>query len=835
MLQAVLDEVVEHVGYWGWDSAAWTDDSLASKKVYPGYQFPAKVKSWLPRVKVCAESMELFVRRVHDSHAQLPEYMRKFKKDQAAMDQLAERAAFIWNVGQEFLQQVPVKPGDLQTGFYDLWAFGSSSVDTDAQAALMDKSASFDVTKSMSSLRALMEAHLFTSPVPQSLADKDSLDVDAWELQEKQLCYDLNVFETYKKKCAAAETAREAAKQEWRLRRREKCEQATTQFVDTCCKLVVWDGKKAELTVAEAAKFKREMLQKCGAAGQPDRLPALVFLNYTSPCLIYAEHFAAHQHVLTWAMHESGHGVGLLLAPVFTYNKGRIHLEEQKLLTMFGNAHLNMDTHFSLLYQEKADTRDCRPMTYPGRLVFPGATDISKSLWQGCLLRKLQRTAPQEFVKSKDLREIENLSADSLPPSTDLRDNHVHGASKVCQVGPEACAALLQSMLEGADTSKLTGLLLLDLFPHTADMLEAFCLQQRVHAKNLTLSYMGFFESQTHLTWAETFVKEILVGKIEEGSLNMPNGDRLDKEISEDLLESLPRKPDLNVLVWTKEGNLAIPAGLVKKWQGHALVGDKFAHLLSSFSEKGVTVADDSAATGSTEQGQNPSPNKRGGADNQDSAAKRLKLDFLDLSQRLLEANAVSEPLLFEAVLGGKAAPTLQLRSNHLVVLYNKTETTYTSSAAPFLAGFGKGSFKLVKPGEDTKGHKFEMKSSEDLVVLNGSVQTLGKVVCDMRDKKPDCQVCYHNLTPDTEDAKKFSLQTTHCVAFLPKGLEEKDKVDQNNLAVKEGWATWQDSAAVQVLWAVRWVTKGLTPVKPVVHLRQAVSLNPGAMCRLSK
>ena len=438
-------------------------------------------------------------------------------------------------------------------------------------------------------------------------------------------------------------------------------------------------------------------------------------------------------------------------------------------------------------------------------------------------------------MKSQDLREVENLAADSLPPSTDLRDNHVHGASKVAQVGPQSAGALLEAMLDGVDLSKMKGMLLLDLFPHTGDMLEAFALQQRLYSKKVTLGYMGFFDSQTHLTWAETFVKDSLVDKILEGSLNMPNGEKLEKEISPDLLDNLPPKPQLNVLVWTKDSTVSLPTAVVKKWQGHAVVGQQFAEFLEDFTNKGFTVAD--PCQESSEDKEEPSKRTAPGGDETGSTTRSPKrVKCMDLTTRLVQANAVSEALLFEASLAGKNPAVLQIRANHTVYLHNKTETEYSSPDKGFLTSFGKGQFKLVKAGDNqATGYTFNLTGSEDLVVSNGQVCTVGELVQTMREKKPDCQVCYHNLTTDPQNPKKFSLQQTHCVAFQPKALEEKDKLDQNNLGTKEPWTTWQGSDAMNLLWAVRWVTKGLTPVKPVVHLKERVVLKAGEVCRLSK
>jgi hypothetical protein len=392
--------------------------------------------------------------------------------------------------------------------------------------------------------------------------------------------------------------------------------------------------------------------------------------------------------------------------------------------------------------------------------------------------------------------------------------------------------------MTGSNLGAVKGLILLDLFPHTGDMLEAFCQRQRLHSDFLTLGYVGFFENQSELTWAETMIKDLMISKIESGEMKMPNGDTLEKEMNEDLLEALPRKPDLNVLVFsgTDAHELSMPTALPKEWQGHATFGAEFAEFLSEFEKKYKIVEAPAMECGVA----GPGGKKRaGGADGglQQNlagkvASKKARSSVEIPSQDLAD---VKEALLFEAKMVGKAAASLQIRALHAVYLV-AGEEEYTSATDGFLCGFGKGSFKLVKAADaaSAAGVQFCLGGSEDLVVFNGQVCALGKIVSDMRVTKPDAPVCYHNLTLDAEDPKKFTLQQTHHINFVPQPEAEGQPVNINNIAVKEPMDTWKTSDHMRLLWAVRWVAKGLMPVKPVIHLKGHVALKPGKACSLA-
>ena len=99
-MQEILSLIVEHVSAMGWEACCWSDDALSSKKIYPKYQFPAKTKKWLSRVKTSEDSMRLLVQRVqatHDEAARL--YVKKL--DTKDLEALAERAAAVENMGKE--------------------------------------------------------------------------------------------------------------------------------------------------------------------------------------------------------------------------------------------------------------------------------------------------------------------------------------------------------------------------------------------------------------------------------------------------------------------------------------------------------------------------------------------------------------------------------------------------------------------------------------------------------------------------------------------------------------------------------------------------------------
>jgi hypothetical protein len=90
------------------------------------------------------------------------------------------------------------------------------------------------------------------------------------------------------------------------------------------------------------------------------------------------------------------------------------------------------------------DARDKRPMVYPGRLILG---NNAEAFWAKSSLVTELRTAPVPQLASKDMDEIEDMSA-TLPSSTD-DDDRVKGAQKYSQMGEKAAVAIFNALVVG--------------------------------------------------------------------------------------------------------------------------------------------------------------------------------------------------------------------------------------------------------------------------------------------------------------------------------------------------------------------------------------------------
>ena len=200
----------------------------------------------------------------------------------------------------------------------------------------------------------------------------------------------------------------------------ERTKDNATRFLNKCSKLTLWEPQRAEVTVKEIMDFRRDTItSKLGVATRD--VPSLLALNWAAPCLVPIPIQDNQISVLSWALSENMQSAAVVINPVFACSKGKLHVEEQKLVDLLAKGYLNLDWQFSILFKEKSDDRDLRPMVYPGRFVFPSYLGgPKKNLLFMCELRKSHRTEEVRQLASKAMKLVEDLAEDALPSTTEV-------------------------------------------------------------------------------------------------------------------------------------------------------------------------------------------------------------------------------------------------------------------------------------------------------------------------------------------------------------------------------------------------------------------------------
>ena len=322
--------------------------------------------------------MQLCVAHIQNVRVTKLEFGNPKKPDTQSTDDISLRAAACWHLGQELLSTVPVNPKALMEAWYNNFAQGDGAVNDELQGLLLDRSSSLNVRSDIPTFKRLVDDLNFSKPIAPTPEAELAIVVDKFHLVVKQLDYDIAVYQTWRSKCASLKTAAESAKHQWRLDRRKRCHEAAKHFMDTSMAFHVWPQKrKPESAIAEIMNLKKALCARSGA--KMDEISYIIYLNCSVPCLIPSAVLSQQVAVLSWALSDQMRSVGLLMCPIYTHQRGKLCIDEHSILDkIFTGGNHNCDWSFHVLFTDRSDQRDLRPMVYGGKFIFASPLDLSQ-------------------------------------------------------------------------------------------------------------------------------------------------------------------------------------------------------------------------------------------------------------------------------------------------------------------------------------------------------------------------------------------------------------------------------------------------------------------------
>ena len=105
------------VGKYGWDGSPFTESSLASRKLYPGYVFRCTTeKTWSDRCRVSVASCVLMLENISHDADTLPDALRR-NYDVKRLEARAEQAAFVQWVRDDLINNYALPAGIVDLEF----------------------------------------------------------------------------------------------------------------------------------------------------------------------------------------------------------------------------------------------------------------------------------------------------------------------------------------------------------------------------------------------------------------------------------------------------------------------------------------------------------------------------------------------------------------------------------------------------------------------------------------------------------------------------------------------------------------------------------------------
>ena len=867
-----LNLLLKHISTFGFDGCAFNESVWGNKKLMPGFQPRANNdKAWQKRLLVTVEGFELFVRYVDSCHTRKQPGLRS-KFDTAALTEALQMSQLLISCFNEVSDQHAVPENAKNKFIIDPFLDGNNKLELELQGALSEMKKGWQPAEIAS----------FKDLIATCIAKRDGnleslgkgpkisageLEKQAFELMLSSLQHDADVYTVWKAKCNDRDSALYYQRlNHTAMRHRQARQMAESVFADD--RGLGWFMSISKLEDKDSPNITTwkevcaHIAKQCQLRSE-DQIRSICVLNWSAPSL-FAGSVQNRQATLLGTIINSGaaKSFGITLAPSFFYKKGSLHKLVENANKLMANANVNTDTPFALAFSSRNDERQKRPLLQTGFLAMPGDQKMAESTWthwKGTDVFKNNLIKDATLPLSLELLDMEDLSEEALPTGTDDK-THPCQAEKYQQIGQDAASKILSGALTNAPAeAERAAILIVDPSARTLEFAKAAYELRKTAGQ--PLYYLGFAENDGQAEWQRFHLSTWLSEGFLNGSLPLPAGAQAlaPAELPADLVAALPSKPDLGTLTWSNKKQedglptLKTPDKILQAWHDHPEFGESFREWLKKTRAViPLDVMDDKAD--SKKRAAETTGGPAGGTQQTDTgpSPKKIKTTVRDGPAAALPSLAAADlptPLSFSAQLplpqsskraGGKCRLVIAVGSK--IFLANEGTADVELSAGTTVAGYWKGSWQKNEGELRTADVPYELHDASDLVIMENKVTSLAQVIKEKRAISPlEVKVLYYNLVdkPTAEDSTFFKCEPKQGQQVLFRTENVPVKEEQRNpscgcvslphgsLAGCMPTATW-NNLATQVIWVLRWTARGLSPVRPLICLKEKCIIKQG-------
>ena len=415
-----------------------------------------------------------------------------------------------------------------------------------------------------------------------------------------------------------------------------------------------------------------------------------------------------------------------------------------------------------------------RCMVRQGRVVFPmveQAQTASFNFWRSTGILKRGLLDAADVVSGSEFLTIEDVSEESLPPTTSLTHT-VNAPEKYQQLGVDACTSVLKGCLGDLSSGCKKPVLVVDLVPHTADMIRAVVKEKfNGGMMGLQLYFAGFHADEVEAEWARHTAVDYVYTRLmsKEFTPVVP----LPSETEDSSKVPVPEQPKLTTLGWSRVkinglATLKTPEKLILQWHDHDTFGHDFQTFLAEMRKEHLLDRKEDETEQTKGKRQKTGKDAKGGEERQNPAPIPKAVEI-----PVISADEMVTPTKYEATCASVNIEAV-ISIGPRVYLVNRTSEELCVNKGTPLLGYYKGKFWSKKMSEDTEVQKsdvpFELSGHENFVSLNGKHCQLKDVIDSKRKVSPaDAHVAYHKLTDTSPSPALISFQarcdTVHIIS----------------------------------------------------------------------
>ena len=90
------------------------------------------------------------------------------------------------------------------------------------------------------------------------------------------------------------------------------------------------------------------------------------YVNWVSPSSVSGPIQNAQKNFIARSLVLGDSNMGVMLQPVYVYKKNTLWMQEHQIMKGLFERDVHVDKSFGLVFDKKMDSRDVRPLMYPG-------------------------------------------------------------------------------------------------------------------------------------------------------------------------------------------------------------------------------------------------------------------------------------------------------------------------------------------------------------------------------------------------------------------------------------------------------------------------------------
>ena len=234
-----------------------------------------------------------------------------------------------------------------------------------------------------------------------------ALEQDEFELVMKKLHSDAATADVHERKVLDAEAKAYYAHLRVRQLRREKVANIVDSNLHgpTSVAKFYCGASDVQAVYNDLTEYV-ERIKRQQVAGD---IAVVVLLNWGAPATISSKLAALQTPIMGSILNEFEHSVGVVICPCLALTRGQVTKSTSTMLDKLAQSNVNLDRPFGLLFKERLDARDERPLMWPGRIGVgsKGNKEGKSNSWLRCDLFSKGITGETRQLKSRDMLKVE--------------------------------------------------------------------------------------------------------------------------------------------------------------------------------------------------------------------------------------------------------------------------------------------------------------------------------------------------------------------------------------------------------------------------------------------